>query len=85
MRIDLAHDRVDHQPAYYRDPAVERIGVFAHLDEHELSAAEQDRAARATTRVAEAATAAPKEWTSQSILRRVTKLYARFIKPKSAD
>lgn len=81
MRIDLAHDRVDHAPKTYRDPVVEREGVFAELDDCDLSEAEAKRIELAKDRDAKAA-APGKAWTPKSILNRITKLYAGFIRPK---
>lgn len=80
MRIDLAHDRVDHHPSMYRDPVVEREGVFAHMGEDELSLAEQQRLQKAETRshgLDNQKKSGP-IWSPQQILDRLTKLYQRF-------
>lgn len=82
MRIDLAHDRVDHHPRSYRDPVVAREGMFAELDACDLSEAEAKRIELAKERDAKAEATSDKVWTPKSILKRITKLYAGFIRPK---
>lgn len=85
MRIDLAHDRTDHHPDRYRDPAVARDGLFAVLEEHELSDAEKARRdqydARQSALAEKEEQVAAKPWGPTAILSRLTKLYARFAKP----
>jgi len=82
MRIDLAHDRLDHHPDRYSDPVVARTGVFAQIEEAALSKAEQARSQKAQARAAKAAQDIPKEWTPKTVLKRITDLYARFVKPQ---
>lgn len=82
MRIDLAHDRLDHQPANYRDPVVAREGVFALIEEGKLSEAEQARLQKEEELAAKAAASTPKVWTPKAVLKLITKLYAGFVKPK---
>ena len=83
MKIDLAHDRTDHHPARYRDPVVKGEGVFAHLEQDELSEQEQARALRHEAQLAKHEQAEnAKPWTPKQILKRITALYKAFTKPK---
>ena len=82
MRIDLSHDRIDHQPKSYSDPVVARKGVFAELDESDLSKAEIKRIEENKNRDENAEMSRNKIWTPRSILNRITKLYAGFVRPK---
>lgn len=82
MKIDLVSDRVSRRP----DPVAAAVGVFGHLDEDQVSAAE---AARLGTIVEGDACPLPRSkperiWSPKAILRRVTDLYNKLGKPKGA-
>lgn len=81
MRVEIGNNRQPRAKAL--DPVVAKTGVFAHLEDSELSPTELERDQRLGERD-QARKARPlRIWLPRDMLRRITNLYKHFGKPRS--